>query len=47
MNEYYRTAIVEALNILSESKLCYLYTLMMMLGFADANTESEEYADAV
>lgn len=47
MNKYYRAAIMETLNTLSESKLCFIYTLMMNMGWCNADTKSEEHADAV
>lgn len=49
MKDYYKNAIIETLDKLNESKLCFIYTLMMNLGFREAekHEESEATADAV
>lgn len=33
MTDYYKDAILEVLDTLSENKLCFIYTLMMELGW--------------
>lgn len=35
MSNYYQKAIIEVLERLSEKKLCFLYSLIMNLGFME------------